>query len=262
MGKNSVSREAIPQETKKIVRQRCGYGCVICGAPLYHYDHMIEYSKVNNHNSDNITLLCGDHHDKKTRGILPIETIIDANSKPFAIYDPLSLKEKLYFKSNSLTIKIASNELYVRTRDGDFISPFIIYNRTPFYFDIENGQLLLSGEFKDENDQPLLLIDKNEIQFRTQEFDIERVGSKIIIRKGKGNIILCINTNPASSIIDIETAIFMVNDISVKLVKKKLKIVNSKLGIKYATVSNCGNSGNVGFSIHSPNWIGRIYTMI
>jgi hypothetical protein len=53
---------AIPEPVKREVRQRCGFGCVICGKPLYDYDHKLGFSKVRRHVAEQITLLCPTHH--------------------------------------------------------------------------------------------------------------------------------------------------------------------------------------------------------
>jgi hypothetical protein len=43
---------------KREIRQRCGFGCVLCGIRIYQYDHIIDYAQVQEHTADNITLLC------------------------------------------------------------------------------------------------------------------------------------------------------------------------------------------------------------
>ena len=48
----------IPAEIKRQVRQRCGFGCIICGLPIYEYEHMEEWAKVKRHRTEEITLLC------------------------------------------------------------------------------------------------------------------------------------------------------------------------------------------------------------
>ena len=65
------SRPAIPSGIQREVRQRCGFGCVICGMPLYEYEHMKEWAIVREHVADDITLLCDQHHREKTSGLLP-----------------------------------------------------------------------------------------------------------------------------------------------------------------------------------------------
>jgi trigger factor len=78
-------RPPIPASTKRIVRQRCGFGCVFCGLPLYEYDHMGGYSPAVGHDPDEITLLCPDHHSQKTRGLLTEADVRRANASPVNI---------------------------------------------------------------------------------------------------------------------------------------------------------------------------------
>jgi trigger factor len=257
-----VNRPKIDSDIKREVRKRCGYGCVVCGSPFpLDYDHITEWSEVLEHKAENITLLCSKHHAEKTRGILPLEMVVECNNNPYAIRYPEKIRSIIYFKKNVATIKIATNELYVDIHDGAMIYPFIVYKRVPFHFIVEDGNLLLSGEFHDKKGDVIVKIDKNEVQFATQKYDIELVGQKIIIRERKGIILLKINVNPSDAIIDIEYARFDHRDISINLLKSKLLIKNTRTGILYFTASSNGVPGNVGFSIFSPGHIGRIFHM-
>jgi len=75
----------IPEAIKREVRQRCGFGCVICGAPIYEYDHIIDWSIVKKHEAKNITLLCPQHHTEKTKGLLTREQVANSNMNPFSL---------------------------------------------------------------------------------------------------------------------------------------------------------------------------------
>lgn len=61
------NRPNIPAKLKRKVRQRCGFGRIICGLPIYEYDHIVEYSKTKHHNEGELTLLCPTHHSMKTK---------------------------------------------------------------------------------------------------------------------------------------------------------------------------------------------------
>jgi len=54
--KSKEPRPPILEPMKRSVRQRCSFGCVICGLPLYEYHHMIPYADTEKHEEDNITL--------------------------------------------------------------------------------------------------------------------------------------------------------------------------------------------------------------
>jgi len=60
-----AERPAISDPIKREVRQRCGFGCVICGVPIYDYEHMVPHTEVQEHLANNVTLLCPTHHREK-----------------------------------------------------------------------------------------------------------------------------------------------------------------------------------------------------
>lgn len=87
----------IPLPIQREVRQRCGFGCVICGLPLYEYEHMEEWAIVKRHVADEITLLCDQHHREKTGGLLPVEVVRAANKSPFNLKEGNSKPYNLHF---------------------------------------------------------------------------------------------------------------------------------------------------------------------
>ena len=75
-------RPEIAHPMKREVRQRCGFGCVICGLRLYTYEHMEGWRKVHRHVVSEITLLCDRHQRERTNGLLPLAAVRDANANP------------------------------------------------------------------------------------------------------------------------------------------------------------------------------------
>ena len=59
-------RPPLSPKLKREVRQRCGFGCVICGYPIYEYDHILGWAKVKRHLTMKITILCDQHTKAKT----------------------------------------------------------------------------------------------------------------------------------------------------------------------------------------------------
>ena len=49
---NASVKTLVPELMKREVRQRCGFGCVICGMPLYTYEYMLDYANVHRHVAD------------------------------------------------------------------------------------------------------------------------------------------------------------------------------------------------------------------
>jgi hypothetical protein len=70
----------IPAPTARAVRQRCGFGCVICGNAVYQYHHFDPpFADACEHHADRITLLCGKCHQD---GSITDETIREWNARP------------------------------------------------------------------------------------------------------------------------------------------------------------------------------------
>ena len=75
MNRFGLSRD-IPNETKRLIRQRCGFGCVVCGSAFYQYEHVDpNFADARVHDPERIALLCGSCHDRVTRGALSKETV-------------------------------------------------------------------------------------------------------------------------------------------------------------------------------------------
>jgi hypothetical protein len=72
----------IPDPIKRLVRQKSGFGCVVCGLPIFDYEHIEEFAAVQTHNAANMVLLCPNHHAEKTRGRLSKEAIRRAADNP------------------------------------------------------------------------------------------------------------------------------------------------------------------------------------
>src|SRR4030042_2333444 len=80
---SSPSSRNIPLPIQREVRRRCGFGCVICGMPLYEFEHMLGWAKVPRPVTEEITLMCDQHHRERTAGLLPIEAVSEANANPY-----------------------------------------------------------------------------------------------------------------------------------------------------------------------------------
>ena len=82
---HGLSRE-IPSDVRRAVRQRCGFGCVVCGSAIFEYDHFDpEFKDATTHDSDGIALLCPTDHSRKGNGLISNEEYIDHISDPYAI---------------------------------------------------------------------------------------------------------------------------------------------------------------------------------
>lgn len=166
------------------MRQRCGFGCVLCGNPVIDYDHIEEYHIVKEHKEENITLLCPQHHREKTAGRLPKSMVIEANKNPFNLRKNNIGKNNLYYYGNEATITIGTVSFYTKDcGNGSILIPLIIYEKIPIHFLLKDNELLLNVKLRDKNDDIILLIENNQLKASIGIWDFKYVGTSLLLRE-------------------------------------------------------------------------------
>lgn len=237
----------IPENIKREVRQRCGFGCVICGSPIYEYEHMTEWSIVKVHIADDITLLCPDHHAEKTKGLLPIEFVRKHNLNPYNIKEGKSKSKQLYYYGESCSFIIAGNKFNMKThRDFPSVLVPIVIDGVPLIgFNMYKGQLFLNANIYDENNKMILKIVNNHLEYSIGVWDITFISNRLTIRQAQRNISLKIKFK-VPNIVIIDQAILYYNGSKV-IAKKDKIIVGEEGGNKF--IGNIFNNIPIGFSI-------------
>ncbi|WP_094284763.1 HNH endonuclease [Klebsiella variicola] len=187
------NRPAIPESIKREVRKQCGFGCAICGMPFFQYDHVEEYSEVKEHTSENIVLLCPNHHSAKTTKKLSKERIIEAKSSPFNTNKLHTTSFKIEPSKEILTI-LGSNIL-TGWRPEEMNDYNLIWVNGVSYFTIhcEDGWLTTSIIVTDSSGNMLLSVQRGELIVSTDAWDYIYEGENIKIRAGLGEILLDLN---------------------------------------------------------------------
>ncbi len=194
-------RPRIPNDIKRKVRQRCGFGCVICGRPLYQYDHLVPWSEVEEHEPDNLVLLCDQHHREKTSGLLPIEQVVEANEAPANLATGVSSPYDLHYGGDDCEALIGSNvHIWPQMHDGLVTVPVLIDDTPIVMFRVEDGHLLLTVQLFDEDNELLVQVVDNELVFSTEEWDVEFVGLNLTVRSAPRNIFVGMTFKPPSGI--------------------------------------------------------------
>ncbi|WP_161888428.1 hypothetical protein [Pontibacter russatus] len=198
VNKYGVSR-SIPAEVKQIVRRRCGFGCVICGLAIYHYEHfdpVFENLKVK-HEPNGITLLCPNHHQNKTSGRLSVETVKKFNAKPKAL-ELGKVNDLFDLDVKSPTVKIGNFTF----KDTPVLIQFEYEPIIKLELSEEEEQPhLLSATLRDTNGDIVLEIDKNEWKSSTMNWDCKVEGPRIVIRSAPKKVELIIRTEPPSNLV-------------------------------------------------------------
>ena len=219
----------IPLPIQREVRQRCGFGCVICGMPLYEYEHMEEWSKVHRHVSDEITLLCDQHHREKTAGLLPIENVISANENPHNLRENISKPYNLHFSGNEAVVEIGGNSFSCTDQGyGTAMVPLSVDGTPLIGMILGDGHLLLNLVVFDEFNSPLLHIKNNQLVYRPDTWDIQLVGKLLTIREAHRKILIQIQFNPPNNVI-IKRGRFLRNGVEVLIRPENILITNNSI---------------------------------
>lgn len=186
-----MDRPNIPEPVKREVRKRCFFGCIICGSPVFHYDHVIEWSEVREHSPDNLVLLCERHHGAKTTGKLSVETVLDAQKNPFNKTRTATSSYKIE-PSKAIDIALGSNTFLCDFPTGEGNHLLLFANSRPlFILHAEDSWLSVSFICVDPNDlQPVIGVDRGELIVNVGVWDYSYVGTRLQIRRGQGDIVL------------------------------------------------------------------------
>lgn len=188
----------IPGPVKRIIRQRCGFGCVICGLGFYDYEHFDpDFADAKEHNAEGMTLLCSQCNQSRARGRLSRETVAKANKNPKCLREGYA-NEMFDFHSNPIEIKFAGVSFY----DCNHL---IVVNDKPILSvsppKDELSPMLLSGIFCGPDGNDSLIINENEWSVKSDNWDVECEGSHITIRSKHRKIDLVIKLDPPRGII-------------------------------------------------------------
>lgn len=176
-----LKRSELSAEIKREVRQRCSFGCVVCGSVIVQYHHFDPpFADATQHRADGITLLCGGCHDKVTRRVWSDNKVRAANANPKAkqssAHELLDLSAPVYLVFGTM-IFIGTGPLICI---GD--ECLLELRFTP-----EGTRL--NAQFFDEDNRPTVVVTDNELQFCADAWDIEAVGPTLVVRRGPNNIV-------------------------------------------------------------------------
>lgn len=150
------SRPEIPAPIKRQLRQEAGFGCCLCGNPVFEYHHIRPYSEATSHDPAEMMVLCPNHHHEATVGALTVE-------------------EQRGWKQNPTNVANGSVEGLLKARDSviavglgscEFVGPgfkLVVDGKPLLALERSEADLLqLSLELYDAEDNLLLTIVNNE----------------------------------------------------------------------------------------------------
>jgi hypothetical protein len=185
----SERRKPLPSKIKHQLRQRCGYGCVICGIPIYEIHHLDGYSEANCSQTQDLTpldrlaLLCRLHHGEQQRKLLSDLMVEEASNSPFNCLREKSTPYKLHYGVGGITVWLGKFQ-YEVIDDGVSPPPQfpLVVDGIPLVrLRLENHYTLISILLFDERNELLLSIVDNVIQFSPDNWDIEFVNNRLTV---------------------------------------------------------------------------------
>jgi trigger factor len=195
---------------KREVRQRSGFGCVVCGVPLYTYEHITPWAEVNEHTAENLTLLCPNHQQESTAGILPKDKIRAFTEEPYNLRHGHSTPYPFHFTGSDGGMEIEAGGNWFIHHES--VAVFIIDNIPLLGFRRSNDEVLLTIRLIDEFNRPTLLIEDNEMIYSTMSWDVEFSGGVLTVRSRPGTVQARIRFEPPMKVI-VESALFRLNGV-------------------------------------------------
>jgi trigger factor len=244
-GKKSTmadNRPPIPRPVQREVRQRCGFGCVICGMPLYEYDHIEDYAVVLEHRAENLTLLCDKHHKEKTNNLLTKEQVKRANSNPINVQRGISAPYGLHFEGNRFAVELGGNNFSAQLRESVNDIPIIaisIDDNDLLSFRIDaSGNLFMNTLIFDRANFPLLVIEENRIIYSMAAWDVEFAGKTLTVREAVSEILFEVEFVPPSGLV-INRAHLLCNGIELLVRPSHVYVLNSDTILKKCQLDYC-----------------------
>jgi len=239
-------RPPIPIPMKRSIRQRCGFGCVLCGLPLYQYDHILGWANVNRHHEDEILLLCAQHHEEKTKGLLPDEVIREANENPFNLRSDVTAPYTLQFAGNDYLFDVGSVTFTGNLdREGAFVQPIRVDGTPILGVRLEDSHYLLNLYIADEAGRIVMTIIENELVLSSWVWDVEFVGRRIVVREGLGKILIDIEFNPPEGL-RIRRGRLLWNGIELLITESWAAILNNRMLLSRISVMGCSTGLAIG----------------
>lgn len=234
-----LDRRDIPLPIQREVRQRCGFGCVICGMPLYEYEHMEEWAKVKRHVAEEITLLCDQHHREKTGGLLPKDVVREADKNPYNLRENVSKPYTLHFAGKEAKVEIGGNSFTCLDNGyGTAMIPISVDGTPLIGLILADGHLLLNLIVFDEFNNPVLHIKNNQLYYSTSPWDIQLVGKKLTIREAERKILFEIEFHPPNRVV-INRGRFLRNGVEILVRPSDILITNNSILLSGNHAINC-----------------------
>ena len=168
-----------PANIARQLRKESGFGCCVCGNPIFQYHHIVPYTEEDPHfRPEDMMILCREHHgeshDYKENPTLSIEEQREAKENPFNIKNG-HMEGLLKVRTNQVKVGLGLLTL----KKGECVDIIKVGQDSAFSLSVgEEDNLEISGNFHNKEGSLLATLEKNnfiseepfpwDIQFRRQ----------------------------------------------------------------------------------------------
>ncbi len=179
----------IPESVARQVRQRCGFGCIICGNPFIVYHHFDPpFNQAREHRADGISILCANHASEADHGRRSVQNIKIHDADPIcrrtghtiAVLDsgPTPLK----FMMGSAVFDTPVVLMYESVELISFRPP-----------EAKGAPWRLNARIFDRDGKGLLKIVDNQWLVGINRYDITARGKTVEVRQKRGDLVLAMD---------------------------------------------------------------------
>ncbi len=192
-----LTRASLKAEDRRAVRQRCGFGCIICGfafCEYHHHDPPFESARF--HDRSGIHLLCKRCHGEFTCGRYSKEFIDEAAARPFCLSKQSPVYPLLDVGRGPLRVQIGNVVLCnPRVAIAVYGEPVLSISSG------EHSNLSISASVRNQNGEQIFVIEENTVYISNLSWDIETTGKQICLRSGPGVIDLRLRFYPREQVV-------------------------------------------------------------
>ncbi len=183
-GDDWVARD-IPDAMRREVRQRAGFGCIICGNPILDLHHEPPFHELKQHSANSIFALCPTHHREAGTNppLLPPSEIIAADADPFCKRHGTNDPYRPRFRGESFLFEVGPSCFVCKRLNVELVLIGLV-DLPVFRVRFEDDKPLVYLYVLDETDNLMLWIEENELRFRSSNYDVEWIGNSLILRTG------------------------------------------------------------------------------
>lgn len=195
MNKHGLSRH-IPAALKRELRKHCGFGCAICGSPLFDYEHFEPpFAVAREHRFAGMTLLCPTCHRKKANGLIPVSDIASHAVRPFTHTQACAAID--WVDHCGMEIRIRKQRFLMSSSVVKVDGMMVLGFDPP---EAAGASPRLTFRAFDRHGTEVLRIRRNQIELNSAAGDIVVEGRKWTVRSELSQIDLELEMNPPDSI--------------------------------------------------------------